>query len=423
MSKQEKIDEIVDTVLQGAHAQVVNGVTYFFAEGGWHSGARELDELVVGIERSTTRSDRAEVRDLVGLLAPKGAFAPPRYIAFHNGVLDVETMAFSDASPDLIVPNQIPWDWLPGASSTEVEAYLDSTAGGDQDALARIEEMLGACLYRGKLSAMFVVVGMAPVPEGDASNGKSTLIELCFSLVGDGNCIPMDVQVFGMRFAAADIAGKLVVGSTDAPSEKPDSVSLSILKRIVTCDRIESDTKNGARVYFKPYATVILGANRVPPFIDDAGLKRRPVVVPLKGKFPRNGPDPLETLVTDEHMPALIVHAVAGLRRLLENGPAPCADGDRALAGIIAMSSTVEQWVDDEGLEPAALNGEPCTKTYQRYASWCGSSGERPIKRSEFDQELCKRWPGLRSERCRFNGQPTTKRWIHAATTGTAPVK
>ena len=87
------------------------------------------------------------------------------------------------------------------------------------------------------------------------------------------------------------------------------------------------------------------------------------------------------------------------------------------------MSSTVEQWVDDEGVEPAALNGEPCTKTYQRYASWCGSSGERPIKRSEFDQELCKRWPGLRSERCRFNGQPTTKRWIHAATTGTAPVK
>ena len=44
MSKQERIDEIVDTVLQGAHAQVVNGVTYFFAEGGWHSGARELDE-------------------------------------------------------------------------------------------------------------------------------------------------------------------------------------------------------------------------------------------------------------------------------------------------------------------------------------------------------------------------------------------
>lgn len=406
------IREQAETILDIYYACRADGITHFFAGGNWLSGDRKLNELIVHLDPDTTRNDRAEIRDLVSLLAPERDYAPARYIAFANGVLDVATMDFAPPSPDLLVPNPIPWNWDRNASSAEVEQYLSSTSAGDPLALARIEEMLGACLYRGKLSIMFVVVGLAPVRDGDASNGKSTLIELCFRLVGDANSVPMDVQSFGMRFAAANLAGKLVVGSTDAPSSKPDRTSLSILKRVVTCDRIESDTKNGPHVAFKPYATVIIGANKVPPFVDDAGLKRRPVVVPLKAQFPKHGPDPLDTVATPDNMPALIVHAVAGLRRLLEQGPTPCADGDMALAGIIAMSSTVDQWIDDEGIEPSDLNGKPCTVIYQRYSRWCEFAGEKPLKRIDFDREIANRWPGLRSARRRFNGETTTNRWF-----------
>lgn len=413
MSKQERIDEIVDTVLEGAHAQVVNGVTYFFAEDGWHSGARELDELVVGIDRSTTRADRAEVRDLVGLLAPKGAFAPPRYIAFRNGVLDVETMALSDASPDLLVPNRIPWDWVPGASSDVVEAYLDATAAGDPAIRARIEEMLGACLHRKALAIIFLVLGAAPVPDGSAANGKSTLAKLCRLMVGDGNARSLDVHVFGARFMAAHLAGALVDVSPDTSPACPDKASLSVLKSVATGDRIASDVKNSDIIEFNPYATPVIVANRAPGFLVDSGLKSRPVVIPLKGKFPRRGPDPTDEIATDENMPALLAHAVEGLRRLLDQGPTPCPDGDAAYADVVALSSSIDLWASDRGIDPSDLNGKPCTAVYQLYETWCRSQGETPARRADFDLDVRDRWPGLRNERKRFNGEPTTNRWFY----------
>ena len=410
-------------ILDAYHATRVGNVTYFFAGNAWHSGDRKLDELIVSLDPSTTRSDRAEIRDLVSLMAPEGEFAPARYIAFMNGVLDILTMRFSAPSPDLLVPNQIPWDWDPGARSTVVEDYLDSTSANDASARARIEEMLGASLYRGKLPYLFIIVGMAPVADGDASNGKSTLIALDFALVGRRNALALDIQLFGQRFMAANLAGKLVVGSPDAPSTKPDANSLSVLKSTVTSDPVSSDTKNGPLVEFRPYATVVIAANRVPPFIVDAGLKRRPVVIPLKARFPKNGPDPLDALANDANMSALLVRAVDGLKRLIEQGPTPCVDGDRAFGGLIALSSSIEQWADDEGVEPAGLNGEPCASVYQRYSTWCGFAGEKPLARGEFDHEIMIRWPGLVHKRCRFSGQATTKRWIYATPAAATPVK
>ena len=411
----DKVDivSIAEKIIGTYHACLVDDIVHFFTGGIWHAGDRKLDELIVALDRRTTRANRNEIRDLVSLLAPEGRYAPSRYIAFKNGVLDVETLKLLETSPDLLVPNQIPWCWDRAATSAAVEGYLDSTAADDPSVRARIEEMLGAALYRGKLSCMFIIVGMAPVPRGDASNGKSTLAELCFAEVGGKNSLALDIQAYGQRFMAANIAGKLVVGSTDAPSTRPDQSSLSVLKRVVTGDTVSSDTKNGPLVEFKPYATVILAANKEPPFLVDSGLQRRPVVIPLKRQFPKNGPNPLDDIVTDDGMPALLVHAVSGLRRLLAQGPTPCPDGDAALGGIIALSSTVEQWADDSDVQPADLNGEPCTTTYLNYSTWCSASGEKPLTRGEFDAELQNRWPRLRAARKRYKGQPTTKRWFY----------
>lgn len=412
MSRQELLDGIVDVILEQGHAQVVDDATYFFAEGAWHSSPRELDELVVGIERGTTRSDRAEVRDLVALLAPKGEFAPPRYVAFRNGILDIETMAFRAASPELLVPNQIPWDWVPGATSDAVETYLDTTAAGNPAVRARIEEMLGACIYRKALAIIFLVLGAAPVPDGSAANGKSTLAKLCRLMVGERNARSLDVHVFGARFMAANLAGALLDVSPDTSPECPDNASLSVLKSVATGDRISSDVKNCDVIEFEPFATPIIVANRAPGFLVDSGLKSRPVVIPLKGKFPRRGPDPTDRIATDENMPALLALAVDGLLRLLDRGPTPCPDGDVAYADVIALSSSIDLWAVDRGVDPANLNGRPCAAVYQLYEGWCRSQGEAPVRRADFDLEVRDRWPGLRSERRRFNGQPTTNRWF-----------
>lgn len=410
-----EVAAITDAILNEAHAQVVDDTTYFFAEGAWHHGDRALDELIIGIDRSTTRAARSEVRDQVSLLAPKSGFAPPRYIGFRNGVLDIETGSFGRNSAERIIPNTIPWDWIPGARSDAVETYLDTTAAGDPTVRARIEEMLGACLYREALSVIFLILGIAPVEDGSAANGKSTLAELCHRMVGRENSIALDIHALGARFMAAQLAGVLVDVSPDTSPERPDRASLSVLKSVATGDRINSDVKNSRPIDFYPYATPIIVANRAPGFLVDSGLKRRPVVIPLKGKFPRRGPSPLDTIANGENMPALLVHAVAGLRRFLSQGATPCPAGDSVYAEVVALSSSVDLWISDQNDFPEALNGKPCATIYKQYVSWCCSQMEHQVRRADFDLDLRERWPGLRVERCRYKGGSTTNRWFFSS--------
>lgn len=411
----KQVQSITDTILTSYHARVVNKETYFFVEGSWHHSARKLDELIVAIDRKTTRADRAEIRDLVSLSAPDGEFAPGNYIAFANGNLDIETMRLTDPSPDLIVPNPIPWEWDATATSGAVEDYLDSTAANDPSVRTRIEEMLGCCLYRGDAPYIFVLVGAAPVADGNASNGKSTLIRVATGAVGEDNAQSVDIHVLGERFVAASLRGALVDVSSDTESSKPTAASLSVLKRASSTDPIDSDVKNGARIRFKSYATFIIAANRVPGFLVDAGLRSRTVPIPLKAKFPRHGADPSSVILTPEHMPALLALAVRGLKRLLADGPSPCSDGDEAFGSIVALSSTVEQWVDEKDIDAASLHGEPVMSSYSGYDAWCYSAGSKAVPKIEFELEVQNRFPALAIKKCRFQGKSTTRRWIDLA--------
>ena len=242
-------------------------------------GERAANRILIHEDPSLTRSDRAEVIATVMGLAPEVDLADPRFIQFLDVVLDVTTGDTLEPSPELVIPNVIPHAWNPAAHDARVEEFLGSISCGCESTLALIEEMLGAAVYRGRIPYIWVVVGVAPVEGGDASNGKSTLCAIAVKLVGRENSAELDVHDLGRNFMTASLLGALLDVSSDTSSAPIPPSALSILKRIPTQDVLMADVKYAQPVRFRPYATMVIAANRVPGFVVDAGLKRRTRVV------------------------------------------------------------------------------------------------------------------------------------------------
>lgn len=406
---------LANRLLSAHRACLVDGVLHAFVDGRWVHGKDAVLSAIARMDRSTTRVDRAEVYDLVLRLAPERGYSDPRYLQFANRVLDIRTMDFREPSPDFLIPNLIPWMWDPTAVSDAVEEYLDSTATGDSGTRALIEEMLGASVSRARLPYIWVVVGTSKSRGGDAKNGKSTLLLIASLMAGRANTCELDVHDFGRHFMTVSLRGVTLAISTDTSSAQIEPASLSVLKRVPTQDPILADVKNAQAVRFRPYASVLIAANRVPGFVADSGLERRTVVVPLSGQFPEGAADPTSALDNDDCMSAMLVHAVTGLRRLLENGPIMTATGEDERAKLVSISSTVGQWSDERNVDTLWLDGQTCMNVYRDYQLWCLDAGYKPMPKGEFDRELAGRFPDVTARKCRRNGSTPTNRWVAVA--------
>lgn len=400
------------------HAGIIPGgaLALWDASGRRHVlGEHAANRILIHEDPSLTRSDRAEVIATVMGLAPEVDLADPRFIQFLDVVLDVTTGDTLEPSPELVIPNVIPHAWNPAAHDARVEEFLGSISCGCESTLALIEEMLGAAVYRGRIPYIWVVVGVAPVEGGDASNGKSTLCAIAVKLVGRENSAELDVHDLGRNFMTASLLGALLDVSSDTSSAPIPPSALSILKRIPTQDVLMADVKYAQPVRFRPYATMVIAANRVPGFVVDAGLKRRTRVIPLRGHFEEGGADPAVELDNEECMSALAVHAVAGLRRLLGQGPTASEDGEASLGSLVALSSSVAQWVDDRDVSAKWLEGRACSATYRGYADWCADAGTQALPKGEFERELPSVVPGVSVRKCRHKGSAPTRRWMPAS--------
>ena len=117
-------------------------------------------------------------------------------------------------------------------------------------------------------------------------------------------------------------------------------------------------------------------------------------------------------LDNEECMSALLVHAVSGLRRLLEHGPTRSDDGEAVLGSLVALSSSVSQRADDRDLTAAKLDGMACSAAYRSYANWCDDSGTPALPKAEFEREVRASIPGLEIRKCRHKGGNPTRRWM-----------
>ena len=305
---------------------------------------------------------------------------PKHWINFKNGMLDVKTGEMHPHDPSYYSINQIPWEYEP---ETRKNSYCNS------------EGFLKSALDPEDRKTLFQFVGLAMttmtsfqnflVLLGEGGNGKSVLISVVEHLIGRENISSASLQELTQRFTGARLFGKTLNSCADIPAEYISDDSN--IKKMTGEDMITREHKGKDATEYIPYAKFLFSANRFPQVNDKSeGFIRRLRVIMMDKK--PSSPDPFLKDKLKAEMDFWIMHAVEGLKELLEEGVLYESERSRIKRGEIeTMNNSVMAFIQN-CLVPQTDSIIQSASMYPEYQSFCLYQGLEPLGRNKFLSEL-----------------------------------
>lgn len=383
-----------DELIAEHHACIVDGVPAVWAGNRYDVGLDGVERALLGMEKRLTERNRREVYSYIRLQAPEKAPAPPYLAAFSNGVLDMRSGGMVPIDPEHHrIFNTIPHEYRADAYDARTDAFLEEVSCGDAAIRANLEETVGLCLYRSNAYGRMVLL-----LNSHGSNGKSMFIKALRAALGAENTASLDVRTIGMRFMAGQLTGKLANLGDDISNESLSGDTMSVVKKIVTGERMFTDTKGVKGFEFTPYCTMVFSANEVPRMKDYGnGVLRRLHPIPFNAVFSMEAGnlDPeLERKITSEAASEYLLRlGVGGIQRVLESGGmTPNSASRRAVQEVRLDNDSILAWVTDCGIGPGRLQGRLSSCVYREYKDWCLDSGRQPKSAGALNKWLLKEY-------------------------------
>jgi len=386
-----------DFMIKENHVYLVQNRLHIFNGQTYTSDTTEIEEVMIQLLPNISQSRRKEVLSYLRLTAPENVYADCRYIAVKNGILDIETLELQPFSPEMIVPNQIPFDWNPSVQCPDVDEVLDRISCNDPGLRCLLEEAPGYALFRrSEYGAAFFLTGRG-------KNGKSTYLDMIKRLLGKGNYSAISFKSLDERFKTAELVGKLAnIGDDIGKLFIEDN---SIFKNIATGNTINVERKGENPFDFDPYAKLFFSANDMPRIHDVSdGLSRRLWLIPFNATFSKgdDGYDPfiIDRLKKTEAMERFLVLAVVALKRII---------GQKGLTLPGAVSLEKDKYeMRNNPIKLFLLEHEVANRSSREmhlaYNVWCRENGYQPLSIYEFSSEIC-RQTGLETKRIRVDGK------------------
>jgi putative DNA primase/helicase len=329
-----------------------------------------------------------------------------------NGMLRWSTGELFPHDPKSRSINQIHVPWDPNAKSEKLDEFLNAVV--PPDALQTIEEFIGYLLIPdASLAKCLVLVG-------DGGNGKSAFLTLVESLLGVENVSNLPIYALvEERFSAALLFGKLanIYDSLESRGLK----HAGRFERIVAGDPIRAERKFLSPFTFRPYAKHIFTTNEMPR---EVGLSRafldRLILVEFKNRFRGTSAEVLDygrvLAETPGVLPALLVRAVNGLRRLKARGAFEIPKS--SLGALEEYRRECKSGLDfvHEHCEHDEAGWIAKASLYETYKRWCELEGRKTQSAREFNRvvqqtlgvkevrrEGIRAWEGIR---WKDNGEP-----------------
>lgn len=373
------------------HICRVNNQLHIFEDGIYKPGYADIESAMVQEIPNLKKAQRAEVLAYLEILIRDNTPpAPAEWIAFRNGILNVQDDAFVPFSPDLVVTNRIPWDYNPEAYHDLTDTTLNKIACNDRAIRALLEESAGYCLFkRNELGKAFVLTGTG-------SNGKSTFLNMLKNMLGYTNIASLDLKKLSDRFSTVMLYGKLANIGDDISDEF--LVDTSIFKKIVTGERIDAEQKGQPKFEFEPFAKLFFSANNIPRMgkgRDWEAIKRRLIIIPFGAKFSKSDPDFVpfigDKLKTQDAVEYLIRLGVEGLKRVLDakaftNSEKVQKELDEYEEQNNPILAFNRECVEDD----YSVENEPTSEVYTRYQEFCIQNNLKPMSKIEFSRAICK---------------------------------
>jgi putative DNA primase/helicase len=380
-------DKFANYLMKSDSIVKINGKLHIYKDGIYQCGDEYIEAAMIEHIPNLSQSKRKEVLSYLNLLVKKeSSIADASLIAFENGVLDAISGEFTDFSPEFIITNKIPHNYVEDAESELLDRTMKKLACYDENVEKLLYQAVGYTFYRrNELRKSFFLLG-------EKRNGKSTFLDMINTLLGEENVSNLDLCEIGHEFKTAELTGRLANIGDDINDEYISNTS--IFKKVVSGDVITVAKKGKDPYKLRSVAKFFFSANSLPRLgrgKDSSAVMDRLVVIPFEAKFSKQDDDydPFikYKLRGEDVMEALIAKSIPALRDVLaDNEFVTCDKVTQSLKEFEKSNDPILEFFD-ELVEDDYIN-EPIKKVYQLYTSFCFGNNLSPISALEFQKRM-----------------------------------
>ena len=382
-------DKFARYMLNASNIIKLNGKLYIYRDGVYESGDEFIEAAMIEHIPNLNQSKRREVLAYLNLLVSKeSVVSDANLIAFKNGVLNIVTDEFMEFSPEFIITNKIPHNYVREAKSDLLENTIKKLACGDDVIVKLLYQAVGYTFYRkNELRKSFFLLG-------EKRNGKSTFLDMIQTMLGEENTSNLDLCEIGSQFRTAELNGKLANIGDDINDEWISNTAT--FKKVVSGDVITAERKGKDPFKLRSFAKFFFSANSLPRLgrgKDSSAVMDRLVVIPFDAKFSKQDADydPFVKYKLREEcvMEALIAKSIPALREVL--GDQEFAQSDRVAENLVEFEKSnnpILEFFDE--IDESDYKNEPVKYVYQKYTTFCLSNNLQPMSALEFQKQMKK---------------------------------
>lgn len=347
----------------------------------------ELERIIhLEYDSKLKTSKRAETINFIKLkswVSPLDLNKNWNEIVFKNGVLNLANMTLYPHSPSVYNTIYIDCNYIPDAPYSQiVDGFFNQISSCEQDKKSLLYEIIGYCLIRKNVFEKFFIC------YGEGATGKSTYLKMIRRLVGDSNASFLSLNNLEDTYMPVEMFGKLInIGDDIAYKGLKES---DILKKLVTGEMFAAQQKYKGPINFANFAKLIFTTNKLPEVYDrSSGFYRRVMIIDINKKI--ENPDPFfMDRLTDADYEYLLSVAVEKLVAALKvNKLTECQSSKIKLEEYKTDQSSVLSFMQDMRYTKKDLDHRPCMELYRAYESYCKDTGFKPLKKVNFDKEIC----------------------------------
>ena len=384
-------DKFARYFVQADNILKIGGKLHIYRNGIYEQGDEQIEAAMIEHIPKLKQAQRKEVLAYLNLLVKKeSGVADANYIAFKNGVLNITTMDFTDFSPEYVITNKIPHNYVPDAQSDLLDSVLRKLACKDETVENLLLQSIGYCFYRrNELRKSFFLLG-------EKRNGKSTFLDMVGTLLGEDNTANLDLCEIGDRFRTAELSGKLVNIGDDINDEWVSNTAT--FKKVVSGDVVTAERKGKDPFKLRSFAKFFFSANSLPRLgrgKDSNAVLDRLVIIPFDAKFTTDDVDydPFIKYKLREEpvMEALIAKAIPALIHVLANQEfESCEKVSNTLEEFERSNNPILEFFAD--LDEVDYLNEPIKVVYQKYSTFCLSNNMQAVSALEFQKQMKKQY-------------------------------
>lgn len=225
---------------------------------------------------------------------------------------------------------------------------------------------------------------------GDGANGKSVFFEVVNALLGRQNISTLSLGHLKEEHNRALLVNKLLNYGSEING---GALEADLLKQLISGEPVQARLKYGNPFVMESYAKLAFNCNTLPQVIEHSeAFYRRFLIVPFDVIIPESDRNPnLASDIIKAELAGVFNWVLSGLDRLLSTSKFTVSPKvNDTIQAYRTASDTVALFLNEKEIEPSYSGEMKFGEVYDKYRTFCGSDGYRPVSKKTFSDRLKK---------------------------------